>query len=287
MADNLDDDTLDAELNPLTEKHSEEIIATIETNTTITNQQTDTMEVHHHPDLHHKSKKWKEYFLEFIMIFLAVSMGYVAENIRENVVNKEKEVKYAENLVRDLKEEKKSTIEMIEENKKMMVAIDTFVSIRTLDFKLKENNQLFFKLFNEAALYRVNAQTPNEITLNQIKATGGLNIIRPKIADLIAELDISNLKVKRSDITLTAHTEESFRMIYEFVDYPAIWNKDGSLKQDLPPLLMDDKQKLMKYFNLTADLKYTIEGYVYNLNEHLKLVDNLIKTLEEEYALKD
>ncbi len=31
------------------------------------------MEVHHHPDLHHKPKKWKEYFLEFLMIFLAVT----------------------------------------------------------------------------------------------------------------------------------------------------------------------------------------------------------------------
>jgi hypothetical protein len=24
------------------------------------------MEVHHHPDIHHKPKEWKEYFLEFL-----------------------------------------------------------------------------------------------------------------------------------------------------------------------------------------------------------------------------
>lgn len=34
------------------------------------------MEVHHHPDLHHKRKKLKEYFLEFFMIFLAVTLGF-------------------------------------------------------------------------------------------------------------------------------------------------------------------------------------------------------------------
>ena len=45
------------------------------------------MEVHHHPDLHHKAKPWKEYFLEFIMIFLAVTMGFFAENIREHYVS--------------------------------------------------------------------------------------------------------------------------------------------------------------------------------------------------------
>ncbi len=34
-----------------------------------------SMEVHHHPDLHHRRKHFKEYFLEFLMIFLAVTLG--------------------------------------------------------------------------------------------------------------------------------------------------------------------------------------------------------------------
>jgi hypothetical protein len=43
------------------------------------------MEVHHHPDLHHRRKKFKEYLLEFVMIFLAVTMGFIAENVREGI----------------------------------------------------------------------------------------------------------------------------------------------------------------------------------------------------------
>jgi hypothetical protein len=35
------------------------------------------MEVHHHPDLHHEQKPWKEYILEFVMLFLAVTMGFL------------------------------------------------------------------------------------------------------------------------------------------------------------------------------------------------------------------
>jgi hypothetical protein len=42
------------------------------------------MEVHH-PHLAHKEKPWKEYLLEGLMIFLAVSMGFIAENIREHI----------------------------------------------------------------------------------------------------------------------------------------------------------------------------------------------------------
>ena len=243
------------------------------------------MEVHHHPDLHHKSKPWKEYILEFIMIFLAVSMGYIAESFRESRLNQEKELRYAESLVRDLKEEKKGAIQVIKENKEMMVAIDTFVRIRSLDFTIQKNNILFFKLLDKANLWRKIVQTPNEITLNQIKATGGLNIIRPKIANLITELDISNQHVKSIENILSSHNEEAFRMIYEIVDYPALWNKDGSLTQDLPFLIVDDKKKLIKYFNLTADVGYTIEGYINTLNEHLIVVDKVTQTLEKEYNL--
>jgi hypothetical protein len=36
------------------------------------------MEVHHHPNV--EKKGYKEYFLEFLMIFLAVTMGFIAEN---------------------------------------------------------------------------------------------------------------------------------------------------------------------------------------------------------------
>jgi hypothetical protein len=63
------------------------------------------MEVHHHPDLHHRKKKFKEYLLEFFMIFLAVTMGFIAENVREGIGDREKERHYVESLVNNLKDD--------------------------------------------------------------------------------------------------------------------------------------------------------------------------------------
>src|SRR5665213_2831004 len=60
------------------------------------------MEVHHHPQLEHKPKPWKEYLLEGLMIFLAVFMGFIAENIREKISDHEREKQYMESLVKDL-----------------------------------------------------------------------------------------------------------------------------------------------------------------------------------------
>lgn len=61
------------------------------------------MEVHHHPQLEHKHKPWKEYLLEGFMIFIAVMMGFIAENIREGITNREHARQLTIQLVQDLK----------------------------------------------------------------------------------------------------------------------------------------------------------------------------------------
>ncbi|HTI61149.1 hypothetical protein [Mucilaginibacter sp.] len=64
---------------------------------------TENMEVHHHPQLEHKPKVWKEYLLEGLMIFIAVMMGFIAENIREYISDNEHVNQLTSQLVRDLK----------------------------------------------------------------------------------------------------------------------------------------------------------------------------------------
>ncbi|MFI5186699.1 MAG: hypothetical protein ACHQF0_08250 [Chitinophagales bacterium] len=61
------------------------------------------MEVHHHP--HVEKKKFKEYFLEFIMIFLAVTLGFFAENLRENISDSHREKEFAQQLYAELKDD--------------------------------------------------------------------------------------------------------------------------------------------------------------------------------------
>ena len=43
--------------------------------------------------------------LEFLMLFLAVFLGFVAENIREHKVEREREKEYIETMISDLKED--------------------------------------------------------------------------------------------------------------------------------------------------------------------------------------
>src|SRR6266542_55461 len=62
--------------------------------------QTENMEVHHHP--HVEKKNFKEYLPEGLMIFLEVTMGFVAENIRENISETKSAHEYLESFRNDL-----------------------------------------------------------------------------------------------------------------------------------------------------------------------------------------
>jgi hypothetical protein len=62
------------------------------------------MEVHH-PHHHSSPRSFRQYAGEFLMIFLAVTLGFFAENIREHFAEKEKAHQYLEDLVSDLKQD--------------------------------------------------------------------------------------------------------------------------------------------------------------------------------------
>jgi len=63
----------------------------------------ENMEVHKHPHHVTHKKKWEEYLLEFFMLFLAVFLGFLAENFREHQVERQKGREYVESFYEDLK----------------------------------------------------------------------------------------------------------------------------------------------------------------------------------------
>lgn len=66
---------------------------------------TDQMEVHHHPQTNHQPKPWKEYLLEGLMIFIAVTLGFFAENLREKISDSHRENEFAKALYSELKDD--------------------------------------------------------------------------------------------------------------------------------------------------------------------------------------
>src|SRR6478752_5293011 len=70
--------------------------------TKTSNPEPDNMEVHHHPHSHGK-KNFKTYLWEFVMLFLAVFCGFLAEYYLEHRIEKERGNQFIESFYEDLK----------------------------------------------------------------------------------------------------------------------------------------------------------------------------------------
>jgi hypothetical protein len=143
------------------------------------------MEVHH-PHLHHGTKKFKEHFLEFFMLFLAVTLGFFAENQREHFVERHRETQYMESLVEDLKNDTIEFNKQLSGANKIVLKLDTALNIF---YNNQWNDSIIKKLYlvNLSYLGRRDVYL-SERTSSQLKNAGGMRLIRSQnITDQISE----------------------------------------------------------------------------------------------------
>jgi hypothetical protein len=141
---------------------------------------TENMEVHHHPDLHHKKKNFKDYFFEFLMIFLAVTMGFFAESIREHISDNGKEKKYISSIVEDLKTDSVNLYFIIHT---YMPAVNSWVDSTVYLLESSDpviNERIIYQAIENATLWR--HYYPNQRTLTQLKNSGNFILISDRDA---------------------------------------------------------------------------------------------------------
>jgi hypothetical protein len=133
------------------------------------------MEVHHHPDLHHKAKPWKEYLLEGFMIFIAVTLGFFAESLREHIANKEKEKGVIVSLVRDLKKDtttlRRLTDTYMPAHNRWVDSLDNYINTLSID---GNEQKITMAIFNATEW---ETYAPPEVALNSLKNSGTFNLI--------------------------------------------------------------------------------------------------------------
>lgn len=83
---------------------SEEMIPTKDAEASNTYHAPEHIEAHHYAR-HGGKRNWKSYFWEFLMLFLAVFAGFLAENQREQFVENQREKKFARRLLSDARQD--------------------------------------------------------------------------------------------------------------------------------------------------------------------------------------
>ncbi len=132
------------------------------------------MEVHHHPDLHHKKKNFKEYFLEFLMIFLAVTLGFFAENVREHFDEEKTTKQYLEDFRQELLQNKDLYQRYDSLFAQKIPAADSLIKIF---INKKENDDLLTTACLIGFTRQVFVSTISKAAYDQMVNSGGLKYI--------------------------------------------------------------------------------------------------------------
>ena len=143
--------------------------------------ETENMEVHHHPKV--EKKNFKEYFLEGLMIFLAVMLGFFAENLRESITNHRQVNEYGQSMINDLSSDIIMYNSAIDKNLRYARMIDSiFISLKMHAANSGEVYVMARKLTRGNYVI-----SPNAKTYLQMTSTGGLRLIKhQRVADSIA-----------------------------------------------------------------------------------------------------
>jgi len=173
----------------------EQVIESPELQTTNSKLQTEEMEVHHHP--HVEKKNLKEYLLEGLMIFIAVTMGFFAENIREHFADVRIEKEYLSTYKQQLLINKEQLLDL----KDLIVGYRPVVdSLADLFFQKSENKDLI-KTARLVSKSKVLIMTTIDMdAYQQLVNSGGFKYIHnialkdtmARYADAIKELENAN-----------------------------------------------------------------------------------------------
>ncbi len=175
MTEKTNEEFLNDKVNEEPENSLHESFPAKESNPNNTNQEKETMEVQKHPHHVTHSKKWGEYLLEFFMLFLAVFLGFVAENIREHIVENDRAKEYAVSLVQDLQKDTAAINIQIKTGEIYISITDSLLNIS--NSLLEGRNAAKFSFYTRF-MYWTAPLSWNRATFEQIKNSGGLRYFK-------------------------------------------------------------------------------------------------------------
>ncbi len=257
------------------------------------------MEVHHHPDLHHKRKKFKEYFFEFLMIFLAVTMGFFAESLREHFGDREKEEQNIANVLRCLKIDTANLNTIIRANKTQVKFIDSLLTLKGKDLHDSVINNKFYFFATNGVFVDVYFKS-NDAAMQQLKSSGTLRLIKKQnVIDALLqyEIDNSDLKSQQDDHYLAF--QKAWSSINEVIDESFFMDSSKfnlsdytynvqTFRYSNPSIayVTDDPKLIRQFFNNVA-----IEGVISNLyasllEVQLEQAKSIISLIGKQYNIE-
>jgi hypothetical protein len=141
--------------------------------------ETENMEVHHHSHSSHEKKNWKSYAWEFLMLFLAVFCGFLAEYFLEHRIEKEKGKQYVQSMIEDMKSDSAKIEKALLRIEKQKLGLDSLSLIfsNPPDSDSIIKRMYFLMIKNTLNTYSISF---TKRTIAQLRNSGGMRLIPNK-----------------------------------------------------------------------------------------------------------
>ena len=241
------------------------------------------MEVHAHTPT--PRKKLTHYFWEFLMLFLAVFCGFLAENQREHMVEHNREEKFAKRLLSDLAEDSAFLNKRIARLQDRQNQYANFLSLMT--GSPKPTSFDIMRSFGQL----LKSYKPEFITTtyNQMKASGGLRYINND--DLITALQ----RYYEITVPKASGYADGLQNIFEnnIVPYmikhfrfQKLNNTIDTLTEEQAEIFNRTEESDQEFINIMGVYQGACEGMLNQQIPALKACKELVDLIKKEYRLK-
>ena len=242
------------------------------------------MEVHAHT--HTARKKWTHYLWEFLMLFLAVFCGFLAEYQLEHTIEKQKGADYIKSMIEDLQNDtaklNKVTSSLININK----SIDTIIMYYN-DIGMGTNPVL---LKNLRAINGFPTFFYSDRTIQQLKNSGGMRLIKDKkAANGIMEYDATIRNYENNATYVQRYWEGLTEHRLNIIDRQSLDSLiSNSAESTIKPnyLITNDPIALRKFKNLIYELQFYHRN---TIRDNMILIEKatvLMTALRTQYNLQ-
>jgi hypothetical protein len=279
MAENKEEEHLDSMAIPLSGNLSDQNNPNIDADTINTYPEIENMEVHKHPHHVTHKKKWGEYVLEFLMLFLAVFLGFLAENLREQTVEHHREKEYIHSLVEDLKSDTFQSNEILIKLNNRSIGIDSVIAALASS-EIIENSNNAYRLWSKNMGFE--DFISNDRTIQQLKNSGGLRMIRNKVvSDGIMKYDqaLKDFYGQSAVMNGVLGDQHIYSQLFDFIKLDKNTNTPV-------PLAEQGRKPLNEAYANRKVWRYALSGLI----SRLKLVNEegkaFLLVIQKEYQLE-
>jgi len=246
------------------------------------------MEVHAHT--HTPRKKWTHYFWEFLMLFLAVFCGFLAENEREHYVEHQREKQYIRSLIRDVKTDTANITRWLLGFNRIKKSCDTILN--NFDSLTKSYSagraRNYFSIINGFPDFIY-----TDRTIQQLKNSGGMRLIRKVAAtDSIIAYDAAVRDLLIEETTVSMYWDQLNDLTNKMFSYRKL-NSAFKIKtageienEKMNFWIRQDADQFEHLYNLFYKYLEIVGIYNFYLSQLKNQGDRLVDFLQKEYDLK-